>query len=346
MRFRKTLIAQEISLHPDGVNPLVLVAKRTHDVRVVLETEDSEHGSALSCVAETEFEPSQRVREAFESLAARWLPPGHVPREEWIKDIDYIDEEGNFGNYIVPLYIMPEGFRSFASQVDGELNEAIRDVFGLLRWRSRTLGPRAPFSSRGTEWSLDGEVWEPLPRDTSLELLASARLQFTEEATGELQRLLAAGETEPLAHELFREAWSQRRSNPRSSMLVAMTALEVGIKQYISACVPKATWLAENAPMPPVVAMLREYVPTLEPPGGSATGPFPDDVLAAIKVAVNIRNQLAHLGAEIAPERLLTTLRAVRNILWTFDEARGHRWARAHRFPSLEEDLSEGYRRI
>ena len=346
MRFRKKLIAREVSLHPDGVDPLVLTVARTHEIRIVLKTEDFEHGSALSCVAETEFEPGQRTREAFESLAARRLPSGHLPKEQWVKDIDYIDEGGVFSNHVVPLYLMPQGFQSFASQVEDELGQAIRDAVGLLRWRSRTLGARAPFSSSGTEWSLDGEEWHPLPRTTSLELSASARLELTEEAAADLQGLLAAGESEPLAHELFREAWSQRTANPRSSMLVAMTALEVGIKQYISACVPPATWLAENAPAPPVVALLRDYVPTLEPPGGAATGPLPDEVLNAIKVAVTIRNGLAHRGAEVDRERLLTTLRAVRNILWTFDAARGHAWARAHQLPSLNEDPPQGDRRI
>ena len=163
-------------------------------------------------------------------------------------------------------------------------------------------------------WSGDGETWSRLPRNTSVELLGPTRLELAQKSAAELQHLLATGTGEPLAHELFREAWSQRSANPNSSMLAAMTALEVGIKQYISTCVPDATWLADNAP-PPVVAMLRDYIPSLEAPGGASTGAFPDDALDAVKVAVTIRNQLPHRGAQVKPRRLLTTLRAVRNIL-------------------------------
>jgi hypothetical protein len=43
---------------------------------------------------------------------------------------------------------------------------------------------------------------------------------------------------------------------------------------------------------------------------------------------------------------LLTTLPAVRNVLWSLDYARGHDWASAYLIPSLEHDYSAGYRRV
>jgi hypothetical protein len=99
-------------------------------------------------------------------------------------------------------------------------------------------------------------------------------------------------------------------------------------------------------PSPPIVKMIEQYLPTLEPPaGGSPMAPVDLDVIATLKIAVTKRNELAHRGVEMSGDRLVKTLRAIRNVLWTLDIARGHTWATDY-LSSLDEDLSVGYRRI
>lgn len=270
-----------------------------------------------------------------------------MPLGEWpIATDTYLEADGSVRErHVLPLAVMPEFFRGFAEQLSAELHTAADTAVGVLRWRSRTLGPRRPYASRGIHWSLDGIKWRPMPSSTYVEVQDTAHLEISEAAARELQELLDANESEPLAHELFREAWDQRTSNPRSSLLIGMTALEVGIKQYIAHCVPDATWLADNAPTPDVVRMLREYLPTLQPPGEEPPLPACEaEVLEVLKTAVSIRNTLAHRGADVSRERLLPALRAIRNVLWKLDEARGHAWAAQHLFPSLEENLPVGYR--
>jgi hypothetical protein len=309
----------------------------------------AEDGSdSLEGVVVTEFDPNARIGKAFTELAANRLPDGHLPREKWHRDLSYIDTDGIFEDGpVLPAYLMPETFQDFASKLSAELHGAANDALGVLRWRSRTLGTRRPFSTQIVMWSLDGERWHTLPTDLYLSVVDASRLHVSEGAASELQALLDEEELEPLAHELFREAWSERSTNPRSSLLIGMAALEVGIKQYISACVPDATWFVENSPSPDVVKMLREYLPTLQPPGaGTPLQPFEDALLDVLMTAVTIRNRLAHRGADVAHARLLPTLRAIRNVLWKLDEARGHAWAAQHLFPSLDKDLPVGYRRL
>jgi hypothetical protein len=65
-----------------------------------------------------------------------------------------------------------------------------------------------------------------------------------------------------------------------------------------------------------------------------------------MKVAMTKRNELAHRGASIPRERLLKTLRAVREILWRLDVARGHSWAQASRGLTLAQDPAVGYRQV
>jgi hypothetical protein len=322
----------------------VITLDRGHALRVVLTSQpDWEYPGDLGCTVEATFEPSRAVAEALRSLANNRLPPGHPPINQ-TETHGYIDPAGNIrDNYVVPLHLMPQAFRGFVNELSSELHDAAEDVVGALRWRSRTLGPRNPFSSRGIEWALDGEHWKRLPASTHVEHQDVAQLAVMPDTAAELQTLLDRAELEPLAHALYREAWSQRRSNPSSSLLIGMAALEIGVKHYIAACVPAATWLVENVPSPPIAQIIQSYLPSLDPPGGSRIDRFDDKTIQAIRTATTKRNELAHRGVQMPHDLLLRTLRVVRNVLWTLDVARGHSWAAEYVSPP-DQDLPVGYR--
>ena len=209
--------------------PLVFAVRREHDLLITLS--DGRDGKTTSCVIETTFEPPRKAVEAFEALATGRLPPKHLPREEWRHAYDFIDEDGNLlENHAVPLYLMPQSFQEFARRLWLEMTSAARDAVGVLRWRTRTLGPRQPISSLGITWTIDTTTWRPMPFEGTIIVHDLARLYLTDSTVGEVQSLLDAGELEPLAHALFREAWGQRHDNPRSSLLIGMAAVEIGIK--------------------------------------------------------------------------------------------------------------------
>ena len=343
MHFRLALTVRDLSMRPEGVHPLVLEVPGEPPIRVTLT--DRNDGANLDCVAELVIEPPRKTREALESLERGVLPAGHPPRDEWGRDFDFIDEKGVVAeNYAVPLSLMPAGVQQFVTSVDTKLRAAARQVIGVIRWRGGLLGLSNPFASKGFEWSDDGAVWHSMPYTGFIRVLESWRLEFTQQAVDEMQ-ILVSETSEPLAHELFREAWGQQWNNPRSSFLLAMVALEVGIKEYIAACVPEATWLAQNAPSPPVVNLLRDYIPQLTPAAGTPVQ-VESGLLEEIKKAVPVRNQLAHVGAQVPANRLGKTLRAVRNILLALDGALGHTWAVTHQFASLEDDHDFGSKRI
>ena len=65
----------------------------------------------------------------------------------------------------------------------------------------------------------------------------------------EMESLIKAVNNEPIGHELFLEAWELRKSNPRSALIIGMSAAEVGFKQCIGKLVRDAEWLATNAPI-------------------------------------------------------------------------------------------------
>ena len=346
MRFRLAHSAPGFLLHPDGVNNLQLLVRGANDVEVSISCLDfSEKPEATGIEARVDRDPGAEIEAAFRNLAQGRLPQGSLPREKWGKEHPIIDKDDRFdSSYIgqIPMYLMPDALREFATAVTAELRDASLRAFGILRWRAREFGALQPFRpTGGLQWEHDGE-WLSIPGDTFLTLDGSTVLELTQQSERDLQAVLDAGDSEPLGHELLREAWNQRASRPRSALLIGVAALEVGVKRFISDVAPDAAWLAINAPTPPIVKMMQKYLPTLNTAEPLARPRR--DVARVLQEGVELRNKLAHAGdeAEISPEKLTALLRQIRDVLWSLDAARGYSWASDHR----EAAESSGYKRI
>jgi hypothetical protein len=150
------------------------------------------------------------------------------------------------------------------------------------------------------------------------------------EITDYVGTFVADGGDAPLARQLLREAWAQKSASPRSALVLAIAAAEVGFKQCVSVLVPEAGWLVEEVQSPPLYKMLTEYLP--HPPvklglTGKTLVP-PEDLLHEIKTGIKLRNQVAHQGnASVTSEKLDRILKAVSDLLWILDFYQGHKWA-------------------
>jgi hypothetical protein len=150
---------------------------------------------------------------------------------------------------------------------------------------------------------------------------------MSSELAASVIELVNAGNREPIGHELFEEAWNQRSDLPRSSLLIGMTAAEVGFKTFIGDLVPDAEWLAFNAPTPPLVQMLEQYLPGLAVRQRiTDTTPLlvPKKILDTIRKGVLLRNRIAHAGEDVKQDSLKEILGAVRDLLYLLDFYAGH----------------------
>jgi len=142
--------------------------------------------------------------------------------------------------------------------------------------------------------------------------------------------LVDADYAEPLAYDLLQEAEALSSKSPRSSLVIAIAAAEIGFKEAVADLVPEASWLVENVPAPPLYRMLTEYLPLL-PVRGYLNGrsiKIPDSILSVLRKGVTLRNEMVHTNPkEVPPQTLSEVLENVRNLLRILDACRGQDWA-------------------
>lgn len=239
----------------------------------------------------------------------------------------------------MPTYPMLSGeARRFVDDVAKEHSRAVQGVVRVLRWRAGAENPPEPFSVSLPEWSGDGgKTWTLMPMQSTVRMWDQSFLSVPDTMREEVVALVIAGETEPTAHHLFREAWELRRTHGKSSITIGMAALEVGAKQTMIHFAPDARWLVENVPSPDVLKVIREGVPELMKAKGLPVPytypaePKKDAVARALQKGITLRNEVVHRDSRSPSfETLLEVLEAVRDLLWVFDLARGHQWARGH----------------
>jgi hypothetical protein len=206
------------------------------------------------CTASLEWKASDRVRLDFETLANGALPEGSkLPKSHAY----IIDSEGRIKeHHTVPPSALPEWMRSAINQASAELYDHTAKTIKTLRWRTNHPAEHNPIlGTRGFYFSTDGAEWKSL-MELSIEMEVLGSLDLAEEIRNEIETMIVAGTDEPLGHELYREALAHRHQNPRSSLIIAIAAAEVGFKECVGDLIPGARWLVDHVPSPPLVQMV------------------------------------------------------------------------------------------
>jgi hypothetical protein len=294
------------------------------------------------CRVTSQLDPSVKIQEMLQSLDRNKLPKGSKKPESWM---DYIDSEGNIKEkHNVNLSLMPEPFIDFYKQRYNELFDYARQTVSSLRWRLGLTGFHNPFSVVGFLRSDDGHNWKDMPSDIRMHFRHSITYQVPEKELEEIKEFVFSGNSEPLGHDLFREAWEQKDTNLRSALTIGIAAAEIGLKQCVGKLAPDAKWLIENAPSPDLVKMLNEYLPLLNVQSKLKNNVFgPKSRLTDIlKTGIQIRNQVVHgRSTTLTYEKLEEILLAVHDVLWILDYCCGYGWALNYVSMDIRSDLEK-----
>jgi hypothetical protein len=332
-----------------GDEELVLDLDGAHKVTLRLKLSPNRPQDAI-CFASSMVPLGQRMLAGFEAIAQGKLPEGHKPVEE---DDEYgVYNDGTFD--CDPVLIepwLPQPMVDFNNTMRDELLDAVRRSARWLRWRCNCSGEHNPFRHEisPVEWSLDGEKWFTLPGgdiDFAYDPYKKSAVPLS--IKSEAEQHVRAGADEPIAHSLLREAWDQRRDNPRSGLVIGIAALEVGVRHCIAALAPSTSWLVEKLQSPPIPLILQEYLPLLDAKHrfeGKVLPP-PKDMIDRLKDAITQRNRIAHFSGEpLRSWDVQEVLEDVRDVLWLLDYYQGNDWAPGYmRVETLEALLEAGCR--
>jgi hypothetical protein len=207
-----------------------------------------------------------------------------------------------------------------------KIESVLRQAGAVLRWRFGLSGYDPVFK----DTSVTAQLADGRPLDLHLipqSAMGDDGATIEQGGLSAVAELVTSSQREPVAHELWREAWNLRHPNPRSSLVIGVAAAEVGLKQLIATLVPDAKSLVENIPSPSLDTMIRKVLPELPvradvEPGRRA----PRHLRTAIIAAVEDRNRIVHLGAMPRCD-LREALLAIREFLYMLDLYSGHSWA-------------------
>ena len=338
MYFRLDYTVRDLSLPPESKiefdfgNP----HRRKVELRCPSEQEQAKGHSKNDCFCTTSAlaEPNPKVAFIFSQIETGDYPSGDKP------NLKYLLPNGT--QVLLPSLIkFPENFRSYVEGVLKELNDLATRTISVLLWRSNELGPHNRISTRGLHWSKDASFWHPMPSDTRSRLTFGFPMNINR-PLDRVQSIVADGNSEPLYHDLFREAWEQCFDKPRSALVIGMAACEIAVKRCISVLVPEAEWLATNLPTPPLPQILMQYFPQL-PARCTFNGivkPPPKHAMDDLKDGATIRNSLVHAGANPPAQKVESILRSVRDVLWMVDYYCGAVWALEYIRPETSSALT------
>ena len=109
----------------------------------------------LIVAAESNWEPSGKVRGVFEDLVALRVPAGTTITDERDREW-YLTEDGKLREgHPLALFYLPDFAQTATNQIHLELRDAIRKVVKLLRWRWSFRDPttRSPRAAPATAWT-------------------------------------------------------------------------------------------------------------------------------------------------------------------------------------------------
>ena len=291
------------------------------------------------CCAWGSFKSSEKILQIFSSISNNKLP------EEMRDNDDVLEYLENTAKTVERIHLshFPQPFKDFLRNVRAELHDIIKRTVDIFVWRCGIPADHDLLFNGGMSFSLDGKKWHMVPPGVQLHFSAFSIPSPPKNVSSILKKLIKTIQYQPLGHQMLREAKFIRNSNPRISIVVAISALEVAAKECISKLNPESTWLVENLPSPEVRKLINEYIPKLlSKTNRRNVLPLPDDLDKSIRRGVSARNKIVHLGHP-APSSESTDkmLSAVQDVIWLMDYCSGHDWAFEYMSRNAIEQIQE-----
>jgi hypothetical protein len=342
MKFRLINSLNDFNLNV-GLQPVIFQNRKKPTIELEVKHITVAQNQMLCCVATIEKQPNKKLQRMFLSFSQNKIPSGCKVDKDWPQDI--VDREGNIkANYNLPMRWLPKSFISYSHNISQLLHQESVHLLHLLRWRCGVRGKHNFISSLRFEFSLDGDNWFVFPSAMQVYVESKNSELITEEIKSYIVNSEERSEFEPVAHDLWHESWGQRHENPRSSLVLGISAAETAIKHFICRQIPDAEWLMLNLQSPSMEKIFLQFLPSIisKTKGQELEMLIPEglvDFFEPIKKGINRRNMLVHRGEKnFDYDDLEIILVRIRDLLWLLDYYNGSVWALDY-FKKLENSV-------
>jgi hypothetical protein len=325
VHFRLDGIAETLAVAPPAGEQATF---RAGEVEVVLEQQttpdDSDSEDCLVVARVTREVDDETYGEFLRRLEIEADPPA-PPESPTNINLDL------FEWYFDP----PVAVAALCESVYEELHGAASRLVQLLRWLFNRPWPAQPLGSAQLSWSLDGASWESAPsKPTEPAVFGDMGATLEPEGIEILERIWHdSRHSEPLARQIFLEAYALADPNPRAALVLAVAAAEIAVKQFAAAQSPRESeaWLISKQQSPPLLMLLRDYLPFFTDKRTVDGTAVPKHLRSTLHDAVEARNHIVHQGhSGYDEEQLADVFVAVNDLLYLLDWFAGHRWAFRH----------------
>jgi hypothetical protein len=107
---------------------------------------------------------------------------------------------------------------------------------------------------------------------------------------------------------------------------MAFSAIEIGVKNFITLQIPKAEWLVENLPSPPVSRIFGKYLPLLDNKSHFSAEIYKKMSIKIQKIEEK-RNKITHTGSIVDNQEVYNIVNEIRDLLYFLDYLSGQEWA-------------------
>lgn len=299
----------------------------------------------LECKASAVLAASQHQADFIAGLAeGRYVvvPGAPVKLPVRVRGEERIDSTGKIlVQMSIPFELYPAEVQLLWRTAYDQLKAAQDRFLRLLRWLQDVESPHEFYSSSPSlYWRTPttpgledhrlaiGPEGEYNP--AGVDIRGVRGIVWSDSQAAAMQKLLAEGAAEPLAHELLREARVLANTGSRrSALLMAATAVETGVKEHIGRLRPQTSWILQHVPSPPVHKILRDYVREMHASSllvrdWKALNPL----WSACDKLAQARNATTHTGAAVTEATVDRYIEVAADVLYVLDALGGQEWAR------------------
>lgn len=224
------------------------------------------------------------------------------------------------------------GQQGFLDDLISDLHSSTMNALQLIYWRTQMMNTaNNVMLSYIPMWSIDEKQYYRIERKLTLQITLEAICRdFADEENNFIRELLNSSTSPSLSFDLITEAKAISKNNPRSALVIAVAALETATKNFISHQNNQFEWWVNKIQSPPIVDILKEFLPALNLRKPFENGLIiPDDIIEHVKNLVQSRNNIMHGKGHKSPtaDHVNKAIWLVVDLIYLFDYLKGHDWA-------------------